>query len=109
MTCHVTDQQSSKYVSKHTQCLQKNARAGTRCHLFKLRRSIDVKIGICQAMAHLDSSNSTSDGSPSPARGIRPTRSKKVPAKYRQELEEEDNTILTFEELELEQSSVIKV
>ena len=64
-----------------------------------------MKVGVVKPMAHLDSSNSTSDGSPTPTRGKRPTRSKKVPAKYRQELDEEDDTILTFEELELEQSS----
>lgn len=51
-------------------------------------------------MADLYSSNSTTDGSSSLVRGTRPTRSKKVPAKYHQELEEEDNTILTFEELD---------
>ena len=59
-------------------------------------------------MAHLDSPISTSDGSPSPVRGKRPARSKKVPAKYRQELDEEEDVIMTFEELELEQSSKCK-
>ena len=65
---------------------------------------------LCEAMA-TDSSSSSSVGSPSPSpqKGIlRPSRSKKLPAKLR-ELEQDEPDLITFEELEFEQSSKSKV
>ena len=57
-------------------------------------------------MAQLNSSSSSSSSvSPSPVRVFkRPSRSRKLPAKLR-ELQHDDEVPITFEELELEQSS----
>ena len=56
-------------------------------------------------MADSSDASSSEGTSPSPVKiNQRPIRSKKLPAKLRQ-LQDEDEEIFTFEELELEQSS----
>ena len=104
---HVT---SAKF-KVHAHMRTKIARAGARCHysIFVRKEVQKENVGVnSQAMAHLNSSNSSSDRSPSPVRGKRPARSKRVPSKYRQEVDEEEDAIMTFEELELEQTSKCK-